>query len=32
MGPPQRLVLSLGERRLVLASNGLRPFATDAGQ
>ena len=32
MGPPQRLLLSLGERQLVLASNGLRPFTTDTGQ
>jgi general secretion pathway protein H len=26
--PPQRVVLSLGERRLELASDGLAPFAT----
>ena len=30
LGPPQRLVLRLGERQLVLASNGLRPFAANA--
>jgi general secretion pathway protein H len=29
--PPQRIVLQLGDRRLELASDGLRPFAADSG-
>jgi general secretion pathway protein H len=31
LNPPQRLTLSLGERRLELASNGLRAFAPTSG-
>jgi general secretion pathway protein H len=29
--PPQRIVLLLGDRRLELSSDGLRPFAVDNG-